>query len=112
MGREAVPYSYYCWSMQIKKRIAICLQGSQDIHRIAWYGPADPEAIEGTIKKVGLVALFQVCRLSEQTRITLKDRDGDVVALSDSLPETETFVVVSARHVIGLHDGPRRWARL
>ncbi len=42
--------------MLAKKRITICLEGTDQPHRVAWYGPAEAEAVEDTIKKV-LLAL-------------------------------------------------------
>jgi len=69
-----------------KTRVTIKYQNVEET--VGWYGNTTPSTIEEAIKTV-----FQ---LPFDVRLFLKDQDGDVVAISPTLPAGETFTLYLA----------------
>ena len=74
--------------MSTKHKINVCMDGSTKVVGIAWYGAINTAEIENSIKKV--------FNLPKETRIVLRDRDGDIIVITDATPLSEIYTVISS----------------
>lgn len=75
--------------MKSKKKIKVCLEGSTETVGIGWYGDVNKVEIENSIRKA--------FNLPKDNAIFLKDGEGDIIVITDSIPLTEVYKVSPPR---------------